>query len=151
MNLQKAMATDTSPLKNESQRRIQLKLLEHHVEPTMARSLAQVEFCNWNPDRLDDILRKSHTTHGHLRHFSRDWTSVKGQPLDDDSWVSAPPALIERSAKEKLAMCVNASGEWKLCSEGFVAISHVWIEGIQADSDNRGLAKNILDSIFAVL
>ena len=62
-----------------------------------------------------------------------------------------PPALIERSAKEKLAMCVNASGEWKLCSEGFVAISHVWIEGIQADSDNRGLAKNILDSIFAVL
>lgn len=145
------MSTDTSPLKNGSHRRIQLKLLEYHVEPTIARSLAQVEFCNWNPDRLDAILRKSHTTHGHLRHFSRDLTSVNGQPLDGDSWVSAPPALIERCAKEKLTLCVNASGEWKLCSESFVAISHVWNEGIQADNGNRGLAKTTLDSIFAVL
>jgi hypothetical protein len=33
----------------------------------------------------------------------------------------------------------------------FVAISHVWEEGIQADAENCGLSKSILDSIFVEL
>ena len=85
------------------------------------------------------------------RHFGKDSTSTEGQPLDDGSWVCPPPALIEKAARKKLALCVNASGEWKLCSESLVAISHVWIEGIQADTGNRGLSKKTLCSIFAEL
>ena len=32
-----------------------------------------------------------------------------------------------------------------------MAISHVWEEGIQAEADNRGLSRSILDSIFVEL
>lgn len=142
---------DARLLKNETRRKVQLKLLEHHVEPSAARSLAQGELRHWSPDRLDSILRKAPTAHANLRHFAEDTTSIGHQPLAGASWVCAPPALIERAAGEKLALCVNAKEQWRLCSEGYVAISHVWIEGIQADPGNLGLSKPILNSIFAEL
>ena len=145
------MATDASMLKNVSQRQVQDRLLQYHIAPPVARGLAQVELRLWTPDQLDSILRKVHGLAPNLRHFA----SGSGAPQETtprrDAWIRPPSSLIERAATEKLALCVNAGGEWSLRTGNYVAISHVWEEGIQADGENQGLSKFILDSIFAEL
>lgn len=145
------MATDASMLKDVRQRHVQDKLLQYHIAPPVARGLAQVELRSWIPDRLDSILRKVLGLAPNLRHFTSDSGAEQEAAQLRDAWVRPPPSLIERAAGEKLALCVNAGGEWSLRTGNFVAISHVWEEGIQADGGNRGLPKVILDSIFVEL
>ena len=145
------MATDISMLGNGSQRKVQEKLLQYYVAPPVARGLAQVELRNWMPDQLDSIFRKIPNLTPNLRHFASDSGSLQETVQKREAWVRPLPSLIEQAAREKLALCVNASGEWSLRTGEFVAISHVWEEGIQADDDNQGLSKSILDSIFVEL
>ena len=145
------MATDALLLKDVSQRRVQDKLLQYHVAPPVARSLAQVELRHWIPDQLDSVFRKVRGLAPNLRHFASDSRALQDGVQRRDAWVRPPPSLVEQAAREKLALCVNVSGEWSLRAENFVAISHVWEEGIQADDNNRGLAKSTLDSIFVEL
>ena len=145
------MATDASMLKDGSQRKVQEKLLQYYVTPPVARGLAQVELRNWIPDQLDSIFRKIPGLTPNLHHFASDFGSLQETVQKREAWVRPPPSLIEQAAREKLALCVNASGEWSLRTGDFVAISHVWEEGIQADDDNQGLSKTILDSIFIEL
>lgn len=145
------MAADTPMLKDASQRQVQGRLLQYYVAPPEARRLAQVELRHWIPHQLDSIFRKIPGLTPNLRHFASDSGTLRETVQKRDAWVRPPPSLVEQAASEKLALCVNASGEWSLRTENFVAISHVWEEGIQADDDNRGLSKSILESIFAEL
>ncbi len=145
------MATDASLLKDGSQRKVQEKPLQYYVAPPVARGLAQVELRHWIPDRLDSIFHKIPGLTPNLRHFASDSGPLQETMQKREAWVRPPPLLIEQAAREKLALCVNASGEWSLRIGEFVAISHVWEEGIQADDDNQGLSKSILDSIFVEL
>lgn len=66
-------------------------------------------------------------------------------------WVKPARALVERSANEQLALCVNERGDWKLLKNDYVALSHVWDEGLYADSGNRGLPRSIIEQLFAML
>ena len=136
-------------LKDGSQRKVQEKLLQYYVAPPVARGLAQVELRNWMPDQLDSIFRKIPGLTSTLHHSASDSGSLR--ETVQKAWVRPPPSLIEEAAREKLALCVNARGEWSLRTGDFVAISHVWAEGIQADDDNQGLSKTILDYIFIKL
>jgi hypothetical protein len=145
------MATDAPLLENVSQRRIQEKLLQYHVAPPVARCLALQELTHWTPDQVDSILRKVDARTPDPCHFVSDSGPVRESGQRCDRWVRPPPSMIEQAAGEKAALCVNAGGEWSLRTSDFVAISHVWEEGIQADSENRGLLKSVLDSIFAEL
>ena len=138
-------------LKDGSQRKVQERLLQYYVASPVARGLAQVELRHWIPDQLDTIFHKIPGLTPNLRHFASDSRPLQETVQKREAWVQPPPSLIEQAAREKLALCVNASGEWSLRTGNFVAISHVWEEGIQADDDNQGLSKSILDSIFVEL
>jgi hypothetical protein len=47
------------------------------------------------------------------------------------------------------ALCVNRNGMFCTNPEGgFVALSHVWSEGLGADDDNRGLHRDLLHQVF---
>ncbi|MCJ1386837.1 hypothetical protein MMC17_009965 [Xylographa soralifera] len=146
------MALDPSLLRNVSQRQVQSTLLQYHVAPPIARGLAQLELRHWTPDQLESIFRKVPGLTRNLRHFaSGSGLALHESVQERDAWVRPPRSLVEQAAKGKLALCVNVRGGWSLRTRDFVAISHVWEEGIQADNENRGLAKSLLDSIFVEL
>jgi hypothetical protein len=56
---------------------------------------------------------------------------------------------IQESVAKMGALCVNRSGSFCVNpKEGFVALSHVWSQGLGADDDNRGLGRDLLHQVF---
>ncbi len=47
--------------------------------------------------------------------------------------------MMEQSARDESALCVNEKGEWSLRSSGYIALSHVWIEGLQRNNVHNGV------------
>ena len=58
---------------------------------------------------------------------------------------------MEQSAQDETALCVDRHGQWALKRTGYVALSHVWIEGLQRDKTHQGLSSSKVDAIFALL
>ena len=109
------------------------------------RYVAQNELWGWSSDELSAIFGKIH-----------------GLPAASDtvrrpySWqpqhrVKPASALVERAANKQLALCVNARGDWELLEKDYVALSHVWDEGLYADPRNRGLPRSIIEQLFVML
>lgn len=107
--------------------------------------LASNELSGWSSGKLSDVFDK-----------------VEGLPAASDTvqrpyfwqaqrWVKPPSTLIERAANNKLALCINVHREWKLLENGYVALSHVWDEGLYADARNRGLPRLVVEQLFAML
>src|ERR1700733_11791551 len=148
------MATDILLLKDHSQRQVQETLLGFEIPGFIARGLAQVELRQWRRPELLSILQKLKSHGPNLRHFaSQPQTSRNFFGFEETSlqWMKPPLSLVERAAREKRALCVNAAGEFRLDPGGYVAVSHVWEEGIQADAKNRGVLKSTIQQVFATL
>lgn len=58
---------------------------------------------------------------------------------------------MERSVKEKAALCVNATGQWSLRTSGYVALPNVRIEGLQRNRFHDGLEQTKVARIFKTL
>ena len=107
--------------------------------------VAQHELWGWSSDELSAIFDKSHglpTTSDTVR---------RPYPWQAQHWVKPAIALVERAANEQLALCVNARGDWQLLENDYVALSHVWDEGLYADPGNRGLPRSIIEQLFTML
>lgn len=132
-------------LKNSDQRQIQETLLRYGIVPSAAHAVTMAELRHWPLDQLLSTLEKVSNPGPDLRSFNFGSTGIVSQltallgGMGKPYWMKAPLDLVERSAKDCLALCVNAAGDWSLRKDGYVAISHVWEEGIQADSQNRGI------------
>ena len=66
-------------------------------------------------------------------------------------WISPPRTLIDQSARDETALCINEQGQWSLRASGYVALSHVWIEGLQRDKDHNGVSSQKVNAIFTLL
>jgi hypothetical protein len=139
------MAEDISLLKDLKQRRVQETLLRYGIVPNIARSVAQVGLRNFSSEELSTLFGRLQRHGPGLKTFDFASTSlISGLSnlltrTGTSAWLKPPGELMERSAKECLALCVNAAGEWALRESDYFAISHVWEEGIQADPGNRGI------------
>ena len=151
------MATDIQLLKDHGQRQVQETLLRFGVPDFTARGLAQVELRQWRCSELLAILQKLKGYGPDLRHVAsqpqsrRSFFGFEANVETSLQWIKPPLSLIERAAREKRALCVNAAGEFALDPGGYVAISHVWEEGIQADTKNRGILRSTIQQVFATL
>ena len=149
------MASKTSLLMEPKRRKIQEILLSYKIAPAIARSVAMAEFRDWEPEQLSNSLRRLSNPAPDLHSFDFKNESMSsrmaslliqnGKPY----WAKPSLELIERSANEYLALCINAVGDWALLKEGYVAISHVWEEGIRPDVKNRGLPLPHIQQIFS--
>ncbi|MCJ1243058.1 hypothetical protein MMC30_000254 [Trapelia coarctata] len=123
------------------------------IPESTAVDIAKNELFYWSAEEFSSVLQK-------VRGMKADLKSVEDKPLHSalnsaltltqpqkPYWIKAPKEMVEQSAKEDLALCVNAAGELSLRQDGFAAISHVWVEGIQADPDN-GLPYHFVEQIF---
>jgi hypothetical protein len=79
---------------------------------------------------------------------SPQWQLSNPQLQPREEFVKPPTDAIAAAAREEKALCINIHGEWSLRTEGYVALSHVWIEGIQSDPNNRGFDKKQLGRII---
>ena len=120
------------------------------INPTTARKIAQYELLKWESWELTSILDKVKGLKANLLAF--DESNVTSATFPDETqesyWIKAPPDMVARSAEQKLALCVNATGAFDLRKENYAALSHVWVEGTHADTLNRGLPRHLLVQIF---
>lgn len=133
-------------------------LMRHGIPPHRARTVAMNELRLWKPEEVEAILRK-------LTRPSHNYCPLKLTEPDPDesflrrhfpkviasSFVKPPLGAIRQAVRDKKALCVNKFFEFKLCDGDYMAISHVWNEGIRADFKGRGLTRQHLTRIFEAI
>ena len=56
-----------------------------------------------------------------------------------------------QAANEKAALCINADKQWSIRRSDYVALSHVWSEGLQRDRQRQAVQGNKIDLMFKML
>lgn len=145
-------------------------LMRHGVESQQARSTSISQLRNWEVDDVETILEKVKRLSPEYCLFKSDEVKPSKPPPTDpeDPWqpiykiwptlwatkpipISPLRAMVEQSARDGTALCVNVDGEWSLRSEGYCALSHVWIEGLHRDEKIGGLEKTKITKVFELL
>ena len=139
-------------------------LTRHGVDHEVAKSQSMNDLRYWELDDIAAVLarvQKPSRDYSYFRDISiarpsskpadsRIWRRATAQN-EPPEWVSPPRAMMKQSAHEESALCINAHGEWSLRSSGYVALSHVWTEGLQQDKFHQGLSRLKVDAIFSLL
>ena len=133
-------------------------LTRHGVHSDVARSNAIHDLRYWELSEVAAILeriRRPSRNYSYFRHSAGSEPNAGARPrrshLSSASWVSPPRALMEQSARDETALCVEKHGQWALKHTGYVALSHVWVEGLQRDKAHQGLGSAQVDAIFHLL
>lgn len=138
-------------------------LTRHGVDHDVAKSNSKNDLRHWELDEIAAVLMRVRRPSRDYSYF-RDTSITKSsknagsrkwwQSLAQDepcTWISPPRAMVEQSARGETALCINAEGEWSLRTSGYVALSHVWIEGLQQDTVHQALTNQKVDSMFTLL
>ena len=143
-------------------------LMRYGVEIKQARSLAVQDLRYWEPGDVEEILNKVKRPSPDYCLFKSDQVKPTRIPKKAEDtnpfhkwwpslWetqsqgISPPRSMVEQSAKDGSALCVNVNGEWSLRTDGYVALSHVWIEGLQREEKFGGLERTKIVKIFELL
>jgi hypothetical protein len=105
----------------------------------------------WDAEAVYSIFEKVEGFTGDLTKFQLVDRGYSRWLRGHRQWVKPNFELVEQAAAERKALCVNKAGQFALLESGFVALSHVWTEGLYADAGNRGLPLHILDQLFEKL
>ena len=122
------------------------KICQRYGLPTArGEYLARNELLGWSSNELSVSLDKINglPTISDTVERPRFWQAQQ--------WVKPSSTLVERAANEQLALCINASGDWQLLDKDYVALSHVWDEGLYADARNRGLPRGVVEQLFSMM
>jgi len=128
-------------------------LLRYGVDFPSANAAAANELQYWSLPSIDSIFRQVE--------LPAEYPPLALRPSDDRDIslftlfsfqprnLRAPTHLVRRSATERNALCVNAAGQWSLRSSGYIALSHVWKEGIRGGPEgfNRFQLSRIIETL----
>lgn len=139
-------------------------LARHGINHSTAKDVAKNDLRNWELDEVERVLRKVKVPYRGYCYFRSPFHKIPQDGLDfrrwwpslfaagnDSDWISPPRELMHRSVQEQAALCVNAKGKWSLRTSGYIALSHVWIEGLQRDNEHNGLLGEKFRAIFVLL
>ena len=138
-------------------------LTRHGIDHGSARSIAIDQLRHWELHDIEAILNKIKRPSRDYSYFRTPHPYVSTEDIDFQrwwpslwtdtsvSWVSPPRHLMEQSARDTTVLCVNTAGEWSLRTSGYVALSHVWTEGLERDQVNDGVEKHKVQAIFELL
>ncbi|KAJ0164404.1 hypothetical protein CTA2_1061 [Colletotrichum tanaceti] len=143
-----------------SSSRVKEILMRHGMSPKTSQECALNELRGWSASAVESVLSKikrPRIGHCPLSYASpgpdESETSI-GRYLGSwlpSAWVRPPLGLVRQAVEERKALCVNKRFQWGLCGDGYFAVSHVWGEGIRADPQGRGLARQHLTRVFEAL
>ncbi|KAI4276976.1 MAG: hypothetical protein L6R35_006174 [Caloplaca aegaea] len=139
-------------------------LTRYGINRATAEDVAKNDLRNWEFEEIVCMLKKVKVPYRGYCYFRAPFLRASQEGLDfrtwwpslwasdqDSRWISPPRELMYRSVQEQAALCVNAKGKWSLKRSGYVALSHVWIEGLQRDNEHSGLLDEKFRAIFALL
>ena len=177
--LEKAEQNTTSVMTNQSRDLVRELLMRNGVDQVTAKYAAINELAGWNLEFLIDFWKQvkrpgpdfcpcRDVLHQPRKTRLRDWIEdLEGSKeevgafdfgewlntvfAENPRWIKGPRKLMELAVKEDKALCVNKSGDWSLRANGYMAISHVWAEGIQSDPEGRGFKQQQLSHIFNII
>lgn len=132
-------------------RAVKQYLLNKGVPERIAWSTSFNELCYWTQKELDEVFNELHLPDDTPLHsiISFQIQTPSSHPNTTTDFVKPSIQHIEESAGKLGALCVDRHGQF--CTnpkEGFVALSHVWSQGLGADDDNRGLHNSLLTQVF---
>lgn len=142
--------------------------MRHGVDPPQAPSRAIANLRHWELNEVDVVLSKLQRPAPDYCLFRSAEVAPSALPADPAEhnalqrwwpslwarrphWVAPPRHMVERSAKEGRALCVNAAGCWELRADGYVALSHVWAEGLQRVEAHGGVEATKIAKVFELL
>lgn len=138
-------------------------LTRHGVRSHVAMATAKNELRNWELQDIKAVLDRVKRPSRDYCYFRDPSTTQcppdasfkrrkqRGTQTTSSQWISPPRAIIEQSARDEAALCINQQGQWSLRTSGYVALSHVWIEGLQRDQRHNGVDSQKVDAVFALL
>ncbi len=138
-------------------------LTRHGIDHDIARPIAINELRRWELDDLADILKRIRRPSRDYCYFRNPYFSLPTEAIDFKKWwpslwsdtrvkwVSPPRMMMKLSVRDKAALCVNESGEWSLRKSGYIALSHVWVEGLQRNNVHDGVEEVKFRAIFDLL
>lgn len=124
------------------------------INDEIANPISKNELCYWTTLELTTLFSKLATTptaiKAGLRSFDNGVASTAnpGAGLSESELLKPDVKLMLQSIEKRAALCVNEQGKFQLRDSEYVAMSHVWIEGVGADLENRGLPRRLIKSIF---
>ena len=138
-------------------------LTRHGIDHDSAKAAAVNDLRSWELDDISAILNRIQRPSREYCYFRTPYFTASTEDIDfkkwwpslwsDTSvqWISPPRHMMELSARDKTALCVNEAGKWSLRTSGYVALSHVWNEGLQRDYANDGVERQKFQAIFDLL
>jgi hypothetical protein len=147
--LSSASNTRRSRVKNNQA--IKKILDQWNIPEDIADAVSKNELCYWEESEVHQVFAKLDTTPSTIKRGLRSFeetTSATKVPLPDTELLKPDVKLMLESVEKRAALCVNEAGKFSLRDTDYVAMSHVWIEGVGADLDNRGLPRRLIKSIF---
>lgn len=168
---------------------IQETIMRYGVDSDTARRVATIELQRWSVDEVDRALhqiqkeapRTSTSQWGSLfdQNHQLGWklntllttlagTSIalavpapltRAASMFGISYLRPPPGLVRKSIEKRAALCVNKSGQFRVLSEGYTVMSHVWGETmgwygpqgfgkVHSSLRKKGLTKDHLNIFF---
>ncbi|KAB8290813.1 hypothetical protein EYC80_008450 [Monilinia laxa] len=143
-------------------------LLRYGVSPEHARLLAIGRLQHWNLEDVERIFKKVIRPNAEFCLFKSHEVNPTNIPSREEDitpfqkwwpslWevraygISPSRKMVEESVKTGAVLCVNVKGEWSLRQDGYVALSHVWIEGLQREEKYGGLERRKIVKVFELL
>ncbi|KAF2626060.1 hypothetical protein BU25DRAFT_344668, partial [Macroventuria anomochaeta] len=138
-------------VRQPNNRAVKQYLLNKGVPDPVARSNSMNELCYWSEKELDEVFSNLDVPHGAPldKLISFQVRQHQGGNISTATFVKPTVQDIQESVARMGALCVDRTG--RFCTnpkEGFVALSHVWSQGLGADDDNRGLHRDLLQQVF---
>ena len=138
-------------------------LTRHGIDHEVAKAAANNDLRNWELHEIATIMKKVQRPsrdYCYFRHLSMNLCQADNdtgkwwsKPHQDAQlkWISPPRTLMKQAAQNEMALCINEQGKWSLRTSDYVALSHVWIEGLQRDKTHDGLSSQKINGIFTLL
>lgn len=116
-----AQVEDVPLLIEPTQRSIQELLLKYGIPPKLAKARAQVEFRNFGTEELLACFSKLDWYGPDLKTFdfnstqsswAAEFANLFKRKTREVVWLKPRLELVRESAIKRLALCINAKGEW---------------------------------------
>src|SRR5947207_11205978 len=124
-------------------------LVQFSVPRRTAEHAALNELRNWSIEAINAIFTQLSPELYPFAMSIQENNDTGSPTIGISQWIKPPLALLRRSATERAALCINASGEWSIRASGYMTISHVWKEGLQATEE--GFSRLQLIRVFEAL
>ncbi|KAM7201135.1 Ankyrin repeat-containing domain protein [Rhypophila sp. PSN 637] len=159
IDISSILAALSAMQRQPNNRAIKSLLLAKGFPASVAQPVSFNELCYWEEDEVSLVFDRLHASisdirNPNLKSFNIELSAAEVRAgLGATDFVKPSKELVDLSAQVRGALCVNSLGEFAVVDpkEGYIALSHVWIQGLGGDPAGRGLHRSLIRQIFDLM